>query len=94
MILRHGLTPRVKPVGPRKSSIVSVLDIGTNKVVCLVARLDPMEANASLRGRTHMGQILGIGLSGGEGRILQDRRRYGRALSRREHQSECGITIP
>ncbi|MGC1577024.1 MAG: cell division protein FtsA [Beijerinckiaceae bacterium] len=61
MSLRHGLTPRVKPVGPRKSSVVSVLDIGTNKVVCLVARLDPMEANASLRGRTHMGQILGIG---------------------------------
>ena len=61
MSLRHGLTPRVKPVGPKKSSIVSVLDIGTNKVVCLVARLDPMEANASLRGRTHMGQILGIG---------------------------------
>jgi cell division protein FtsA len=61
MSLRHGLTPRVKPVGPRRSSIVSVIDIGTNKVVCLVARLDPMEANASLRGRTHMGQILGIG---------------------------------
>jgi len=61
MSLRHGLTPRVKPVGPKKSSIVTVLDIGTNKVVCLVARLDPMEANASLRGRTHMGQILGIG---------------------------------
>jgi cell division protein FtsA len=61
MSLRHGLTPRVKPVGPKKSSIVTVLDIGTNKVVCLVARLDPMEANTSLRGRTHMGQILGIG---------------------------------
>ena len=44
MSLRHGLTPRVKPVGPRKSSVVSVLDIGTNKVVCMVARLDPMEA--------------------------------------------------
>jgi cell division protein FtsA len=61
MSLRHGLTPRVKRVGSKKSSIVTVLDIGTNKVVCLVARLDPMEANASLRGRTHMGQILGIG---------------------------------
>jgi cell division protein FtsA len=61
MSLRHGMTPRVKPVGPRRSTTVSVLDIGTNKVACLVARLDPMEANASLRGRTHMGRILGIG---------------------------------
>jgi cell division protein FtsA len=54
-------TPRPRPIAPRKSAVISVLDVGTNKIVCLVARLDPMEANESLRGRTHIGRVLGIG---------------------------------
>ena len=41
---RPSLTPRLKPLSPRKSSVMSVLDIGTGKVVCLVARLDPIAA--------------------------------------------------
>jgi cell division protein FtsA len=29
----HGLTPRLKPLSARKSAILSVLDVGTSKVV-------------------------------------------------------------
>lgn len=55
------LTPRLRPLAPRKSAILSVLDVGTSKIVCLVARLVPMEPSEMLRGRTHRCRILGIG---------------------------------
>ena len=55
------LPPRMKPLSARKSAILSVLDIGTSKVVCLIARLLPMEQSDTLRGRTHRCRILGIG---------------------------------
>ena len=55
------LPPRMKPLSARKSAILSVLDIGTSKVVCLIARLLPMEASGTPRGRTHRCRILGIG---------------------------------
>ena len=60
---RHApsLTPRLKPLSPRKSTVLSVLDVGTSKVVCLVARLDPVVESDLLRGRTHRARIIGIG---------------------------------
>ena len=33
--------PRMRPLSSRKSAILSVLDVGTSKIVCLIARLDP-----------------------------------------------------
>ncbi len=35
------LPPRLRPLSERKSAILSVLDVGTSKVVCLIARLNP-----------------------------------------------------
>src|SRR6516165_4719320 len=55
------LAPRMRPLPARKSAILSVLDVGTSKVVCLIARLNPSEPFESLRGRTHRCRILGIG---------------------------------
>jgi len=57
----HGLTPRLRQLSVRKSAVLSVLDIGTTKVACLIARLVPAEASDMLRGRTHRCKILGIG---------------------------------
>ena len=53
--------PRMRALPARKTAILSALDIGTSKVVCLIARLDPIEAPEALRGRTHRCRILGIG---------------------------------
>ncbi|MFO1135622.1 MAG: cell division protein FtsA [Rhodoblastus sp.] len=53
--------PRMRPLSSRKSAILSVLDVGTTKIVCLIARLDPIEAGQPSRGRTHGCRILGIG---------------------------------
>lgn len=53
--------PRLKSLSPRRSATISVLDVGTSKVVCLVARLVPTPPSETLRGRTHQVRVLGIG---------------------------------
>ena len=50
---------RVKPLGARRSTTVSVLDVGSTKVCCLIARLKPRETEA-LRRRTHSAEVLGF----------------------------------
>ncbi len=61
MSLHDGLTPKMKPVSPRRSAIVAALDIGTSKIVCLIARLRPQTPQEVLRRRSHGVEILGIG---------------------------------
>jgi cell division protein FtsA len=51
----------MRQIPARKSAILSVLDVGASKIVCLIARLTPMEPSDALRGRTHRCKILGIG---------------------------------
>ena len=57
----RSLAPRMRQIPARKSAILSVLDIGASKIVCLIARLTPMEPSEALRGRTHRCKVLGIG---------------------------------
>ena len=61
MSLHDGFTPKMKPVSPRRSAIVAALDIGTSKIVCLIARLKPQSPQEMLRRRSHGIEILGIG---------------------------------
>ncbi|QJP17843.1 cell division protein FtsA [Starkeya sp. ORNL1] len=51
----------MRPLPARRTSVVGVLDIGTSKIVCLIARLKPRDASDMLRRRTHTVEILGIG---------------------------------
>jgi cell division protein FtsA len=57
----------MKPVSPRRSATVAALDIGTSKVVCLIARLDPQPPRETLRRRSHGVEILGLGHTEGRG---------------------------
>jgi cell division protein FtsA len=59
--LQHGLTPKMKPISPRRSAVICALDIGTSKVACLIARLKPCGAQEALRRRSHGIEVLGIG---------------------------------
>ena len=43
------------------ATVVSVLDVGSTKICCLIARLTPREPGEALRGRTHAIEVLGIG---------------------------------
>jgi len=45
----------------RRASVVSILDVGSSKICCLIARLKPREGGAALPGRTHDIEVLGIG---------------------------------
>jgi cell division protein FtsA len=55
------LPPRMRALPARKSALLCALDIGTSKIVCLIARLNPTESSDALRGRTHRCRVLGIG---------------------------------
>jgi cell division protein FtsA len=57
----HFGLPRLKPLSSKRSHIVSVLDIGSTKVVCMIGRLTPREETQVLPGRTHNIEIIGIG---------------------------------
>ena len=57
----RSLAPRMRQIPARKSAILSALDVGASKIVCLIARLTPMEPSEALRGRTHRCKVLGIG---------------------------------
>ena len=54
-------TSRTKRLPPNRSHTLSVIDIGTNKIVCLVAELEPVNSADSIRGRSHSCRVLGIG---------------------------------
>src|ERR1700687_5782509 len=59
--LQHGLTPKMKPISPRRSAVICALEICTSKVACLIARLKPCGAQEALRRRSHGVEVLGIG---------------------------------
>lgn len=59
-VVRFGLTPKMKPVSPRRSAVVAGLDIGTSKIVCMIARLEPQAPQDVLRRRSHGVRILGF----------------------------------
>ena len=60
-LLRRGLTPKMKPHAPKRGATVSVIDIGTSKIACLIGRLKPSAAHEVLPRRTHSIEVLGIG---------------------------------
>ncbi|WP_181707326.1 cell division protein FtsA [Chthonobacter rhizosphaerae] len=52
---------RMRPLPARRPVIVSVLDVGTSKICCIIARLTPRAAGDVLPGRTHAIEVLGFG---------------------------------
>lgn len=50
-----------------RSGILTVLDVGSSKVCCVVAKLKPCEDGQLLRGRSHRIQVIGIGHQKSEG---------------------------
>ncbi len=53
--------PRLKPLSSKRNHVVSVLDIGSTKVVCMIGRLTPRQESEVLPGRTHKVDVIGIG---------------------------------
>ncbi len=57
----HFGLPRLKPLSSKRTQIVSVLDIGSTKVVCMIGRLTPREESQILPNRSHNIEVIGIG---------------------------------
>jgi cell division protein FtsA len=45
----------------RRSGLITVLDVGSTKVCCIIARLKPVAESGHLPGRTHQARVIGIG---------------------------------
>ncbi|MEJ1161566.1 cell division protein FtsA [Prosthecomicrobium sp. N25] len=59
--------PRMRPLSAKKPTVVSVLDVGSSKVACLIARLTPRTPDKVLPGRTHDLAVLGYGMQRARG---------------------------
>lgn len=55
------MTARLKPVQAGRTSLVAVLDVGSTKMSCVIARLVPRPESRTLRGRTHAAEVIGFG---------------------------------
>ena len=66
-VLQFGLTPKGKPVSPKRSALVAALDVGTGKVACLIARLKPQSAKDVLQRRSHTIEVIGFGHTSARG---------------------------
>ncbi len=60
-MITDSITARLRPVQPGKSTLVSVLDIGSTKMCCVVARLVPRAEGKALKGRSHVVEVIGFG---------------------------------
>jgi cell division protein FtsA len=61
VVLQFGHTPKTRPLSPKRSALIAALDIGTSKIVCLIARLKPQAPQDILRRRTHRIEVIGFG---------------------------------
>jgi cell division protein FtsA len=59
--LRAGLTPKMRPLSPKRSAMVAALDVGTSKIACMIARLRPHGPQDVLPRRSHTVEVIGFG---------------------------------
>jgi cell division protein FtsA len=60
-MMTDAMTARLKPVQPGRTSLVAVLDVGSTKICCVIARLVPRPEGKALRDRTHTVEVVGFG---------------------------------
>ena len=82
-MITDAMTARLKPVQPGRSSLLTVLDIGSSKMCCMIARLTPRTEGKALRGRSHAIELIGFGYGQSEGiksGVVSDLERAERAI--------------
>ncbi len=58
--LNYVRTPKMKPVAPKRTALVAAVDVGTDKIACLIARLKPRGPQQVLRRRSHAIDVIGF----------------------------------
>ena len=82
-MITEAMTARLKPVQPGRATLLSVLDIGSTKMCCMIARLTPRGEGRALRGRSHAIELIGIGYGPSDGiksGVVADLERAERAI--------------
>jgi cell division protein FtsA len=75
----------MRPIAPKRPAVVAALDIGSSKIVCLIARLKPRPEGQGRRGRTHTIEVVGFGhgrARGMKGGAVADMNRAEEAIRR------------
>ena len=67
--LQLGLTPKMKPLPPKRSVLVAALDVGTSKIACLIGRLKPRPPEDGPRRRTHAIDVVAMSPRAGTTRV-------------------------
>lgn len=61
MSIFGGRSSKQSGSGGRRTRLLTVLDVGSSKVSCVIARLRPREESSLLPGRTHHMEVIGFG---------------------------------
>src|ERR1700761_65448 len=97
-VLHYGLTPKMRPISPRKSALIAALDIGSSKIACLIARLRPNGPQQVLTRRSHTVEVVGFGHTGARGmkaggvvNLAQAEQVIRQAVDAAERMAKCEI---
>lgn len=90
--------PRAKPLSPGRGQTVAVLDVGSTKICCMIARLKPQRQDSDLAQRSHDIQVIGLGYQRANGvkrGVIVDMERAERAIRLAVDAAErmAGVTI-
>jgi len=96
--LNYGLTPKMKPLAPKRPALIAALDVGTSKIACLIARLKPQPPQDVLRRRSHSVEVIGfshtesLGMKAGQVVDLADAEEAVRhAVDLAERSAKCQV---
>ena len=59
--LQLGLTPKMRPLSPKRSVLVAALDVGTSKIACVIGRLKRRQPEEVPSLRSHSIDVVGFG---------------------------------
>ncbi len=90
--------PRMRPLPNRRSVVVSVLDVGSTKVCCIIAKLVPGDEEDLMPGRSHGIEVLGYGYQASAGiksGVVVDMDQAEQAIRRAVDQAErmAGVMV-
>lgn len=90
--------PRMRPLPNRRSVVVSVLDVGSTKVCCIIAKLVPGDEEELMPGRSHGIEVLGYGYQASAGiksGVVVDMDQAEQAIRRAVDQAErmAGVMV-
>ncbi|WP_341760338.1 cell division protein FtsA [Candidatus Endowatersipora endosymbiont of Watersipora subatra] len=92
------LIPRIKRLSGKRTTTLSVVDIGSTKICCVIAKLKPYDQRSMLLKRSHSIQVIGFGYQKSQGvkaGVIVDMIEVEKSIRLAVHQAEqsAGLTV-